>query len=139
MAGITITHAELRGSSGPGTSWLVPAGWLTIAGGIATAGLGAYYTYAGLMDVDAATSLSREAYQDGSGNLDEAAFNAAFKRYDDRSQLLFKRSFILYGGGALLVTSGILMVILAPDLSDDTYLSFSPLPGGATLQTMTRF
>ena len=139
MAGIMIDPTTIDGNADSGTSWLVPTGWLTLAGGLATAGVGAYYTYAGLMDVDAANNLNRQDYKDSNGNLDEGAFDAAFARYEDRSKVLFQRSFILYGGGAALVTTGLLMVLLAPDGADEPSFSFAPVPGGATLQTMTRF
>ena len=84
-------------------------------------------------------NLNRQDYKDSNGNLDEGAFDAAFARYEDRSKVLFQRSFILYGGGAALVTTGLLMVLLAPDGADEPSFSFAPVPGGATLQTMTRF
>jgi hypothetical protein len=139
MAGIIAPQSAIEGSTSSGTSWLVPAGWITLAGGLATAGVGAYYTYAGIMDVESANGLNRQDYKDSNGNLDEGAFDAAFKIYEDRSTVLFQRSFILYGGGAVLVTTGIIMVLLAPDGSDEPSFSFAPIPGGATLQTMTRF
>jgi len=122
----TRRFSPITEQADPGQAWRI-AGWLTT--GLGAALIGGSFVVAG---------KASESAQLASLVPPDPQFDADFEKY---AQDYATYSLMYYAGlgvGALSVTGGILMVLLAPE-DDELAFGASPVPGGGMVRSTIRF